>query len=55
MSEIINNPFSDDLSKWIKERVENGESIIVMDCRRNGKTIIADYLNAKDVTEADNE
>lgn len=51
MNGIIDNPFNDDFGKWIKERVENGESIIIMGGRRNGKTIIADYLNAKEVKE----
>ena len=55
MSAIIDNPFNDDWNKWIKERVENGETVIVMGGRRNGKTLIADYLNAKEVKENDNE
>lgn len=55
MSDLIENPFKDDFGKWIKERVEDGETIIIMGGRGNGKTIIADYLNAKEVKEADNE
>lgn len=51
MSEIIDNPFNDDLNKWIKERIENGESVIIYDGRRNGKTLLVDYLNAKEVKE----
>lgn len=54
MNEIIDNPFNDDLNKWIKERIENGESVIVYG-RRNGKTLLADYLNAKEIKETDNE
>ena len=55
MSDLIENPFKDEFGKWIKERVENGESIMIIDGRRNGKTIISDYLNAKEVKEEKND
>ena len=55
MSEIIDNPFNDDLAKWIKERIENGETIIIYDGRRNGKTFLADYLNAKEIKETEKD
>ena len=55
MSEIIDNPFNDEFYRWIKERVENGESIVICGGKRNGKTLIADILNAKEVKEAEND
>lgn len=55
MSDLIENPFKDELGKWIKERVENGESIMFICGRRNGKTLLADYLNAKEIKEMQND
>ena len=51
MSDLIENPFKDEFGEWIKECVENGESIMIIDGRRNGKTLLTDYLNAKEVKE----
>lgn len=55
MSDLIENPFKDELGKWIKDRVENGESIMVNCGRRNKKTLMTDILGAKEVKEAENE
>ena len=55
MSDLIENLFKDEFGEWIKECVENGESVMVIYGRRNGKTLLADYLNAKEIKETDNE
>lgn len=55
MSDLIENPFNDEFGKWIKERVKNGESIMVNCGRRNNKTLMADILGAKEVKEAEND
>lgn len=54
MSDLIENPFKDEFGKWMKEHVENGESIMIIGGRRNNKTLITDILNAKEVKEESN-